>query len=99
LVVDIIAGVTILIVATILNNWSPLLPVEWAVIVLMIGVVIGTELLNTAIENLVDVVTFKYNYAAKKIKDVSAAATLILSIVAIVVGLVIFIPHIISLFH
>jgi len=64
----------------------------------MIGVIVGTELLNTAIENLVDMISFKYNYNAKKIKDVSAAATLILTITAVVVGLIIFIPHIIEFF-
>ncbi|MDE7433776.1 MAG: diacylglycerol kinase family protein [Mycoplasmoidaceae bacterium] len=57
------------------------------------------ELLNTAIENVVDVVTFEYNEKAKKIKDVSAAATLILTIAAVIVGLLIFIPKIIAYFH
>jgi undecaprenol kinase/diacylglycerol kinase (ATP) len=60
--------------------------------------VIGMELLNTAIENLVDIVIFKYNYNAKKIKDISAAATLILTITSIIVGLIVFIPKIIVLF-
>jgi undecaprenol kinase/diacylglycerol kinase (ATP) len=64
----------------------------------VIGTIIGMELINTAVENLVDVVSFKYNYNAKKIKDVSAAATLVLTITAVAVGLIIFIPHIIELF-
>jgi undecaprenol kinase/diacylglycerol kinase (ATP) len=67
-------------------------------IVLVIGIVIGMELLNTAIENLVDIVAFRYNYNAKKIKDISAAATLILTITSIIVGLIIFIPKIIAVF-
>lgn len=49
------------------------------------------ELLNTAIENLVDMVSFKFSYNAKKIKDISAAATLILSLMAIGVCLAILI--------
>ncbi|GHU31910.1 hypothetical protein FACS1894166_04230 [Bacilli bacterium] len=61
--------------------------------------IIGMELLNTAIENLVDMVAFKYNYNAKKIKDVSAAATLTLTITAIAVGLIIFIPAAIRFFR
>jgi undecaprenol kinase/diacylglycerol kinase (ATP) len=73
-------------------------PIDWAVIVLVIGIVIGMEILNTAIENIVDVVSFKYNYNAKKIKDVSAAATLVLTITSIAVGLIIFIPKIIAVF-
>jgi undecaprenol kinase/diacylglycerol kinase (ATP) len=56
------------------------------------------ELLNTAIENLVDIIAFKYNYNAKKIKDISAAATLILTITSVIVGLIIFIPKIITVF-
>jgi undecaprenol kinase/diacylglycerol kinase (ATP) len=58
--------------------------------------VIGMELLNTAIENLVDIVAFKYNYNAKKIKDISAAATLIMTITSIALGLIIFMPKIIE---
>jgi undecaprenol kinase/diacylglycerol kinase (ATP) len=56
------------------------------------------ELLNTAIENLVDIIAFKYNYNAKKIKDISAAAALILTITSVIVGLIIFIPKIITVF-
>ncbi|MBR2652279.1 diacylglycerol kinase family protein [bacterium] len=52
--------------------------------------------MNTAIENVVDTVTFKFNYTAKKIKDVAAAATLILAVIAICVGLLLFIPRIVS---
>ena len=70
---------------------------EWAIIILVIGIIIGTELLNTAIENVVDMVSFKYNFNAKKIKDISAAATLVLTLSAVIVGLLIFIPHIIAL--
>lgn len=51
--------------------------------------------MNTAIENVVDMVSFKFNFNAKKIKDVSAAATLVLAITAIIIGLLIFIPQIV----
>jgi undecaprenol kinase/diacylglycerol kinase (ATP) len=61
-------------------------------------VVIGMELINTSVENLVDVISFRYNYNAKKIKDISAAATLTLTLTAIAVGLIIFIPKIIAFF-
>jgi undecaprenol kinase/diacylglycerol kinase (ATP) len=57
------------------------------------------ELLNTAIENLVDVIAFKYNYNAKKIKDIAAAATLTLTLASIAIGLIIFIPHLITFFE
>lgn len=54
-------------------------------------VLISGELINTAIENLTDMVSFKFSYNAKKIKDVSAAAILVLSIMSIVVCLMVLI--------
>ena len=72
---------------------------EIAIIVVVICVVIGVELLNTAIENLCDFVSFKFNSKAKKIKDISAAATLIVAIGGIAVGLLIFVPNIIEFFE
>lgn len=70
---------------------------SWPIIVLVIGLVISLELINTAIENLVDMVSFKYNINARKVKDISAAATLIVSIVAITIALLIFIPRIMEI--
>lgn len=96
LVVHVIIAAIVLIVAALLHH--QMAPIDWAIIVLVIGVVIGMELINTAIENLVDIVAFKYNYNAKKIKDISAAATLILTITSIIVGLIVFIPKIIAVF-
>lgn len=49
------------------------------------------ELLNTAIENLVDMVSFKFSFDAQRIKDFGAAATLVLSIMSIIVSLMILI--------
>ncbi len=93
LVIHFIAAVIVIILGIVLKINTT----EWAIIILVIGIIIGTELLNTAIENVVDMVSFKYNFNAKKIKDISAAATLVLTLSAIIVGLLIFIPHIIAL--
>lgn len=73
-----------------------LAPVSWAVLILTVGLVVSSELMNTAIENVVDMVAFKYNFNAKKIKDIAAAATLVLAVVAIIVGLLLFIPRIVT---
>ncbi|MCQ2957239.1 MAG: diacylglycerol kinase family protein [Mycoplasmoidaceae bacterium] len=54
-------------------------------------VLISGELINTAIENLTDMVSFKFSYNAKKIKDVAAAAMLILSIMSIICSLMVLI--------
>jgi len=50
--------------------------------------------MNTAIEYLVDVVSFEYNIKAKKIKDVAAMATLFVTIIAVIIGLLVFVPAI-----
>lgn len=71
-------------------------PISWAVLILTIGLVVSSELMNTAIENVVDMVAFKYNFNAKKIKDIAAAATLVLAVIAVIVGLLLFIPRIIT---
>lgn len=71
---------------------------EWLAITLTIGFVITFELTNTAIEEIVDSFTNQVHPAAKKAKDVSAAAVLFAATTAIVVGLIIFLPHISAVF-
>lgn len=70
---------------------------SWPIIVVTIGFVITIELLNTSIENLIDMVSFKYNINAKKVKDISAAATLIVALMSVAIALLIFIPRIIEI--
>ena len=71
---------------------------EWALLALTIGLVLSMELVNTALEAIVDLVTEEYHPLAKVAKDTAAAAVLVMAIVAIVVGVIIFLPRIISLF-
>lgn len=63
-----------------------------AVIFLTIGMVLGTEFLNTALETLVDLVSPGYHHLAKIVKDVSAGAVLICAISAVFVGICLFGP-------
>ena len=70
---------------------------EWALLALTIGLVIAFELVNTAIEATVDLVTEEYHPLAKVAKDTSAAAVFVFAIAAIVVGLIIFLPKLIVL--
>ncbi|MDE6476994.1 MAG: diacylglycerol kinase [Mycoplasmoidaceae bacterium] len=97
LVVHFIIATIVIVVGIILNKYMT--PVDWSIIVILIAIIIGMELLNTAIENIVDIIMFEYNAKAKKIKDISAAATLILTLASVVVGFIIFIPKIIEYFH
>lgn len=70
--------------------------VEWAILALTVGLVIASELINTAFEAAVDLVTQEYHPLAKVCKDTAAAAVLIFAVTAVIVGLIIFIPHIIE---
>ena len=71
---------------------------EWAILALTIGLVISCELINTAIEATVDLVTEEYHPLAKVAKDTSAAAVFVFAIVAVIVGIIIFLPKVICLF-
>lgn len=71
---------------------------EWVLVLLAIGIILGAELLNTAIEAVVDMVTLEIHPLAKIAKDTASGAVFVLSIVAAAIGLVVFIPYIIALF-
>lgn len=71
---------------------------EWLAIILTIGFVLTFELTNTAIEEIVDSFTDQVHPAAKKAKDVSAAAVLFAAITAASVGIIIFLPYILTIF-
>ncbi len=71
---------------------------EWCFLVFAIGFVLVAEAFNTAIEELTNLVSPKYDKKAGTVKDVAAGAVLLSAIVAAVVGLMIFIPKIILLF-
>jgi len=66
-------------------------PLEWCVIVILIGMVISAEVFNTAIEAVVDLVTADYHALAERAKDVAAGAVLICAMTAVVVGLIVFV--------
>ncbi len=75
-----------------ITNWT-----NWAVLMIVITIVIAMEFVNTAIENLVDMISFKYNFNARKIKDIAAAATLVVAIGALASTLFIFVPRIVEI--
>jgi diacylglycerol kinase len=68
---------------------------EWCAVSLCIGLVLAFELMNTAIEDLVDLVTQEWKPQAGKIKDAAAGAVLIASVAALVVGLIVFRKYVI----
>lgn len=79
-----------------LSIFLPMTAYEWLWVLLVVFLVIIIEIINTTVENLVDLVTLDYNILAKKIKDMAAAAVLFTSFFSVVVGLIIFLPKILN---
>ena len=67
--------------------------IEWIIVLFCIGLVLSMELVNTAIEEIVNFISPEYHVKAGKIKDLAAAAVLIASIAVFIIALIIFIPH------
>ena len=65
---------------------------EWLVVVLCIGFVITTEMLNSAAEMITDIVSPGYSKEAGRIKDIAAGGVLVAAVASVVAGLIIFIP-------
>lgn len=82
------------IVVTGLGWYFELSRIEWISIILCFGLVISAELLNSAIERIVDLISPEYNPKAGIIKDIAAGAVLFAAIISIIVGLIVFIPKI-----
>lgn len=68
--------------------------VEWLICLVLIALVISLELINTAIESVVDLVTTKENPIAKVAKDTASGAVLVSAFISAFIGLIIFVPKI-----
>jgi diacylglycerol kinase len=71
--------------------------IEWIIVLLLINFVLIMELLNTALEKVVDLYTTKYNEIAKVVKDVASASVFLMSLFSAVIGFLIFMPYIIEI--
>ncbi len=67
---------------------------EWIICIILFGLVIGSELFNTAIEETVDLAMPYRNDKAKLAKDISASAVLVIAISSAIIGTIIFLPKI-----
>ena len=86
--------ITIMILVIIFGIMLKISTIEWIICIVLFGLVISMELINTAIENTVDLVTKEKNEQAKIAKDVAAGAVLVSAIASTIIGLIIFIPKI-----
>lgn len=76
----------------------PLTTTEWCMVLICIAGVLSLELLNSAIELIVDQISPEYSVFAKHAKDMAAGAVFIGALVSAIIGLIIFIPKLIHLF-
>ena len=85
------------IIALILSYILKIDKIEFIIVLTMICLVLTAEIINTAVERTVDLVTKEYHELARIAKDVSAGSVLVTSIFALIIGIIIFIPKIITL--
>jgi undecaprenol kinase len=71
---------------------------EWLFVLSALFLVLLTEAFNTAIEKVCDEVTLEHKESIKRIKDISAGAVLLAAIYSLVIGSIIFLPKVTSLF-
>jgi diacylglycerol kinase len=91
--IHLVATIVVLIVSYLLK----LSNIECVMITFAIGLVFITEIINSAIENIADFVSADKHDKIKKIKDLAAAAVLVSAFIAIVIGLLIFIPKLLNI--
>jgi diacylglycerol kinase len=72
-------------------------PTEWSLLIIVIGMVFITELLNSSLESFADSLKPEWNDLIGKAKDYSAAAVLIAAVISLVVGAIIFVPKLLDL--
>ena len=77
--------------------WVKLDYIEWVFALILIGLVMATELINTSLEAVVDLACPKIHPLAKIAKDTASAAVFVFSLVAFISGLIIFVPKIIEM--
>lgn len=80
------------IVVMVAGYFTKLETVEWIIILLLIGGMLSLELMNTAIERVVDLVSPGWQPLAKQAKDVAAAAVLVYATISAIIGILIFLP-------
>lgn len=85
------------IITAVLSFYFPLRSWEQVVIFLLIIAVLIMEMLNTVVENLMDLLKPRLHQYVEVIKDIMASAVLLTSLGALIIGAIIFFPHLVVL--
>lgn len=72
--------------------------VELAILLLAVSLVFTAEIFNTAVEKTIDLVVNDYHPLARIAKDIAAGAVLVAALNAVVVGVLVFLPHLVPFF-
>ncbi|MGE8206207.1 diacylglycerol kinase family protein [Heyndrickxia sp. NPDC080065] len=88
-----VVSVIVIIISFLLN----ISKIEWMFIILCIFGMLVLELINTAFERAVDLITNTYHPLAKQAKDVAAAAVFCYSVMTVIIGCIIFIPKLVRI--
>lgn len=92
--IQLVAGIIVVILGIVLKiSFS-----EWAILSFAIFFVLGSEMMNTALETAVDLTTEEYHIKAKLAKDTAAGAVVLASINAVIVSYFLFADKIIQMF-
>jgi len=83
-------------IIVLLAGWLfKLTALEWVAVLMAVGMVIISEIINTAIEKIMDHLSPDVHPAVKVVKDLASAAVLVAAVIAVVIGLVIFVPKVV----
>lgn len=88
-----------IIVVTLTGTLFQITAMEWCICLLLFALVASLELVNTAIEAVVDLVTEEKKPLAKIAKDTAAGAVLFAAIISVIIGCIIFLPYVLELFE
>ena len=89
--VESIIGICAIILGIVLK----LSKIEWAVLVITMFFVLMAEMINSAIEETVDLITEEYNEKAKNAKDIAGGAVTLASLMSIIIGIILFLDKLI----
>lgn len=76
--------------------WLEISRTEWCICLLLFGLILALEMVNTAIEAVTDLASEEYHPLAKKAKDTAAGAVLIAAVAAAAIGMIIFLPKLLA---
>lgn len=84
------------VLAAVLAIFFQISRLEWVLLIFVISLVMLMELANSAVERIADILKPRLDDYVKEIKDIAAAGVMLASIAALIIGLIIFLPHVLN---